>query len=175
VGFIGSFRADFNRDALSYLLGEIWPAIARRAPQTELVIAGNGYEGPLKKAALAQGVEWKGFVQDLGSFFAAIDLLLVPLRFGGGVRIRILEALAAGVPVVASPVAVAGLGARDGRHLAIARGPDETAVVAARLLGKPQAAAALGAGGREWCRERHSPEALRPVRLAAVREILERS
>jgi glycosyltransferase involved in cell wall biosynthesis len=175
VGFMGSFRADFNRDALSYLLGEIWPAIARHAPQARLVLAGNGYEGPLKRAALAQGVEWKGFVQNLASFFAAIDLLLVPLRFGGGVRIRILEALAAGVPVLASPIAVAGLGAEDGRHLAIARGPEETAAVTARLLSQPQEAGALGSGGREWCRERHSPQVLRPVRLAAVRGILERS
>ncbi|MCK4305253.1 MAG: glycosyltransferase family 4 protein [Candidatus Eisenbacteria sp.] len=172
VGFMGSFRADFNLDALTYLLREIWPVLKRRTPGAELVLAGNGYDGPLKHEAQQLGARWMGFVEQIGAFFESIDALLVPLRFGGGVRIRILEALAAGVPVVATPVAVAGLEIEDGQHCAVASGPTAIAEAVSQLLANPQEAKALGKEGRQWCWKHHSPEVLRPVRLAVVQEIL---
>jgi len=173
IGFLGTFRADFNQDALGHLLRELWPAILRKIPDARLIIAGNGYDGPLKQEALASGAQWLGFVEDLRTYFESIDTLLVPLRFGGGLRIRILEALAASVPVVASPVAVAGLGVADGRHFLQATGPEEVATQIERLLSDPAMASALGERGREWCQEHHGREMLRPRRLDVIREILE--
>jgi polysaccharide biosynthesis protein PslH len=172
VGFLGTFRADFNRDALAYLIREIWPALRAREPEASLTIAGNGYHGPLADEARGAGARWLGFVADLGAWFGGIDLLLVPLRFGGGVRIRILEALAAGVPVVATPIAAAGLAVEDGRHLAIAEGADAIAARAARLLAAPAEAAEMGERGRAWCAARHGSEVLRPRRLVVIDEVL---
>lgn len=174
IGFMGSYRADFNLDALTYLLDDIWPALRAEVPEARLIFAGDGYEGPLKERAIAAGAEWRGFVQELPSFFGEIDVLLVPLRFGGGVRIRILEALAAGMPIVASPIAVAGLNLEPGDHVRIAEGATETAAAAAELLMHPDRASALGSAGRNWCRAHHSPKVLRPARLAVVAEILAR-
>ncbi len=172
VGFLGTFRADFNRDALQFLLREIWPRVRQQLPSAELCIAGNGTAGALRDETLAAGAQWLGFVEDLGAFFASIDLLVVPLRFGGGVRIRILEALAAGVPVVATSVAAAGLATEDGVHVALADGPERIAARIADLLARPVEAAALGARGREWCAAHHGPEVLRPRRLAVIDELL---
>ena len=174
VGFMGSYRADFNLDALAYLLDEIWPALQAQVPAAQLIFAGNGYEGPLKQRALDAGAVWRGFVQELPDFFNEIDLLLVPLRFGGGVRIRILEALAAEMPIVASSVAVAGLDVEHRRHCVVADGGDATATAAAELLANPERARMMGTVGREWCRAHHGPEVLRPARLAVVAEILAR-
>ncbi len=173
IGFMGSFRADFNLDALAHLTGQIWPAVQRQLPQAELLLAGNGYDGPLKREAETAGARWLGFVEKLETFFEEIDVLVVPLRFGGGVRIRILEALAAGVPVVASEVAVAGLGVAGGEQCAIASGADAIAASVTNLLTHPEDARELGTRGRLWCLARHSPEIVRPERLRVIREILE--
>jgi glycosyltransferase involved in cell wall biosynthesis len=172
VGFIGTFRADFNRDALGFVLDEIWPRILARTPGAKLRIAGDSYAGPLKARAQSMGARWLGFVDDLGSYFASIDVLLVPLRFGGGVRIRILEALAAGVPVVATPVAVAGLACEPGTHVRVAPDAEGLAGEVARLLAAPAEARALGERGRAWCAGHHGPEVLRGPRLAAVARML---
>jgi glycosyltransferase involved in cell wall biosynthesis len=173
VGFLGTFRADFNRDALTYLLREIWPRVIARLPQAKLVIAGNSHAGALRAEAEARGAHWLGFVADLQSFYDAIDVLIVPLRFGGGVRIRMLEAFAAGVPVVATPIAAAGLGVEDGVQYRSAGAPDELAAAVAAMLQNPAEAAALGRQGQAWCAREHGPDVLRPRRLAAVQAILE--
>ncbi len=172
IGFMGTFRADFNRDALTYILDEIWPRLRARAPEAELRIAGNGYDGPLKTRAEREGAAWLGFVDDLEAYFASIDVLLVPLRFGGGVRIRILEALAAGLPIVATPVAVAGLTCEADEHLRVAAGAEGLVAAVLELLADPQSARALGERGRAWSAGRHGPDVLRPSRLAAVEAIL---
>jgi glycosyltransferase involved in cell wall biosynthesis len=172
LGFLGTFRADFNRDALAFLLREVWPAIRARVPDASLAIAGNSYRGPLADEARAAGARWLGFVADLGAYFGEIDVLLVPLRFGGGVRIRILEALAAGTPVIATPIAAAGLGVADGEHLAIAEGPDALAARAERLLTHPTEAAELGRRGRAWCATHHGAAVLRARRLVVIDEVL---
>jgi glycosyltransferase involved in cell wall biosynthesis len=174
IGFLGTFRADFNRDALEHLLTNLWPEIRVRMPQAELVIAGNGYEGPLKQAAQEVGARWLGYVDDLGEYFASIDLLLVPLRFGAGLRIRIMEALAAAVPVIASSVAVANLGLTDGEQYREANAPADVAATVVELLDDPAAARALGARGRDWCRAQHGPDMVRPQRLAVIAELLEK-
>lgn len=173
IGFFGTFRADFNRDALTYLLREIWPEIRRKVPKAELVIAGNGYGGPLKEEARQRGARWLGFVEDLRVFFEAIDLLLIPLRFAAGVRIRILEALAASVPTVATPVSVTGLGIEDAAHFLEATNPEDIAERAEWILAHPAEAADLGKRGRAWCASHHGPDRLRPKRLDVIRDILE--
>lgn len=172
VGFLANFRADFNRDALAFLLDEVWPRVLARLPAAQLIIAGNGYRGPLLASALRRGARWLGMVEDLRTFFEAIDLLVVPLRFGGGVRIRILEAFAAGVPVVATPVAVAGLNIIAGDHLLLGSDADALATQIAWAGEHPEEAAGLGRRAREWCTQHHAPGTLRGPRLAVIDEIL---
>ncbi len=172
VGYLGTFRADFNRDALEYVLGEIWPLILARAPGAELRIAGGDCPAPSIARARELGARCLGFVDDLGSYFASIDVLLVPLRFGGGVRIRILEALAAGLPVVATPVAVAGLACAPDEHVRVAPDAEGLAGEVARLLAAPAEARALGERGRAWCAAHHGLDVLRAARLAAVAKML---
>lgn len=172
VGFLGTLRADFNRDALDWLLAEIWPRLSRIRPTARLTVAGPGDPGELRPRAEAAGAEWRGFVADLATFYGSIDVLVVPLRFGGGVRIRILEALSAAVPVVATPIAAAGIALRDGGEIALGDTPEALVAAVDGLLADPARAAALGARGREWAAAHHGAAVLRPLRLAAVEAIL---
>jgi len=172
IGFLGTFLADFNRDAVEFLLGDIWPRVAARMAQAELVIAGNGDRGPLERRARAAGARWLGLVADLRDFYETIDALVVPLRFGAGVRIRILEALAAGVPVIATPVAAAGLPLTAGEQLLLGGDAQALADAIAWLSEHPEEATGLSARGREWCARTHAASVLRPSRLAVIDEIL---
>jgi len=172
IGFLGTFRADFNRDALRFLIDEVWPGVRARLPQATLTIAGNGHAGALRADAEAAGARWLGFVDELADFFGAIDLLVVPLRYAGGIRIRILEALAAGVATVATPIAAAGLGLTHREEIRIAEGAKQLAEEIAAVLARPEEVRALGARGRAWCQAHHSVSALRPQRLAAIDDLL---
>ncbi len=172
VGFLGSFKADFNIDALRFLSESVWPRLKKLSPAVRLVVAGNGHAADLKQQCERAGIEWLGFVEDLGRFFESLDVFVVPLRFAGGVRIRILEALAAGTPVVATPVAAAGLSLEPGKHLLLGDNADEIAGAVYELLKNPERRESLAREGRRWCQSTHGPEATRERRLAIVREIL---
>jgi glycosyltransferase involved in cell wall biosynthesis len=95
---------------------------------------------------------------DSAEIYAPGSILAVPLRFASGVRIKILEAWARGVPVVATPPAVAGLEVEDGREVLTVREPREFAAAIARLHRQPALAASLVEAGRRALRERHDPE-----------------
>src|SRR4030095_14785232 len=94
---------------------------------------------------------------DSAEVYAPGSILTVPLRFDSGVRIKILEAWARGVPVVATPPAVAGLEVEEGREVLIAGDPQQFATAIARLHREPALAASLVEAGRRALRERHDP------------------
>jgi glycosyltransferase involved in cell wall biosynthesis len=89
-------------------------------------------------------------VADVRPFLARAGAVIVPLRFGSGTRLKILEALAMSRPVVSTTIGAEGLNASPGRHLLVADGPEDFAAETLRLLSRPALAAALGRQGREW-------------------------
>jgi glycosyltransferase involved in cell wall biosynthesis len=96
-------------------------------------------------------------LEDSAQAFAEGSVLLVPLRIASGVRMKILEAWARGVPVVATPTALAGLEAKDGRDALVAADPASFARALKRLKDEPGLAASLVEGGRRSLAERHDP------------------
>jgi glycosyltransferase involved in cell wall biosynthesis len=113
-----------------------------------------------------------GFVEDFPRHLRAADIALCPIEYGGGTKIKLLEALASGLPVVAFAETVGGLEVRDGEHLLIV--PKDVGAVAAaldRLAGDPTLAQRLGAGGRAYVHEHHGWDAI-AVRLEAALERL---
>jgi len=121
--FVGSFQHRPNRLAADLLLRGIWPAVRRRLPGAVLVLAGRGSRRFLADAGagVAPGVRALGFVDDLTDLFRRCRLFLAPLPEGGGIKIKILEAMARGIPVVTTAVGAEG----------IAGGADDVLVVAA--------------------------------------------
>jgi glycosyltransferase involved in cell wall biosynthesis len=111
-----------NRDAAEWFLREVAPGLRRLSPETRVVVAGRG-AGELVRAQPNPRLEGVDDVPDVREHFERAGALVVPLRVGGGSRVKILEAMAAGVPVVASRKAVAGLEVEDGAHLLVADEP----------------------------------------------------
>jgi glycosyltransferase involved in cell wall biosynthesis len=133
VLFLGAMGAAFNRDALDYFAREIHPLLAP-IDGIRFTVVGGALPPSLEFFGALQHVEVVGHARDVSPFLDRCACMVVPLRFGGGLRIRILEALAAGVPVVASPVAIEGMRLDPGRHLLVASTPGDYRVHIDRIL-----------------------------------------
>jgi glycosyltransferase involved in cell wall biosynthesis len=120
ICYIGLFRHPPNKQAAHLLIDEILPKLRERFPDARLVLVGRDpTEKMLHAAQRDAGIVVTGSVADTRSYLAACDLTVIPLTTGGGTRLKILEAFAAGVPVVSTPVGAEGLEVRDGEQLLI--------------------------------------------------------
>jgi len=153
--FVANFSYDPNRDGLRFLLDEVYPRVWERLPQAELLLVGGGLEGD---PSPDPRVRRAGFVRELAGAYAQARCALVPLRQGGGTPLKFVEALAYGLPVLATPRAAAGLAVSDGVDCRLAEGADAFAAALVELL--QQGAPGLGARGRQLAMERYSIEAL---------------
>ncbi|MDX6654616.1 MAG: polysaccharide biosynthesis protein PslH, partial [Solirubrobacterales bacterium] len=148
-------------------LREGWPLLHRRRPEAILRLVGGGAPPALKAAAeAAPGVEVVGFVDDLVAELANSDVLVVPLWAGGGTRLKVLEAMAAAVPIVGTSLGVEEIGFEDDVHGLIRDTPEEIATGAEELLTDRDRACRLSAAARtlaedfRWSRALTSAEAL---------------
>jgi polysaccharide biosynthesis protein PslH len=132
--FAGSMTYWPNHDAMTWFLREIYPTVKRRHPALRLVITGKGLHLDLPRAA---GVERTGMVEDVRPIMSSATVSIAPLRFGGGTRLKILEAMALKTPVVATSKAVEGLDVRNGEHLLVADEPADFADALDDLLSHP--------------------------------------
>jgi glycosyltransferase involved in cell wall biosynthesis len=153
--FVANFAYEPNRNALRFLLDDVMARVWRLLPDARLTLVGGGLERP---PSSDRRVEALGFVDDLAGAYASCACAVVPLLQGGGSPLKLIEALAYGLPTVASPRAIAGLEVSDGEHLLVADGGEAFAgaLVAVLRDGAPQ----LGRAGRRLVRERYSIEAL---------------
>jgi polysaccharide biosynthesis protein PslH len=149
VLFVGGFGHPPNVDAAVRLAAHIFPAVVARRPESMLYLVGD--KPPRKVESLAsEQVVVTGRVDDVTPYLDRAAVVVAPLRLGGGVRVKVLEALAAGKAVVASRLAAAGLDTGAGDHLVIADGDMETVEAICGLLADPAARAALGRRARRW-------------------------
>jgi glycosyltransferase involved in cell wall biosynthesis len=119
---LGMLSLPHNHDATMTFLRECLPGLRRALPEARVVIVGGGASEELQRTAQAAGVELTGFVPDLSALLACACALVSPLRFGSGIKIKVLEALAHGVPVITTPVGAEGIPA--GEHRGIVVEPD---------------------------------------------------
>jgi glycosyltransferase involved in cell wall biosynthesis len=146
-----------NREGLDFLLADVMPRVWASAPELRLSVAGRGAgDAPDPRVTL------HGFVDDLDRLYERAACALVPLLTGGGSPLKFIEALARGVPVVATPRAAAGVDAEAGRHFLEGDGPDGFAAALLAAVDAQQ----LGAEGRALAEREYSIEAL-ARRLAA--------
>lgn len=156
VLFLGSLDWRPNQDAVGWLLESIWPEIRRQRPAATLSIVGRRPPRWLvDRSREADGVRLATDVPDVRPYLGAAAALIVPLRVGGGSRLKILEALAAGVPVVSTRVGAEGLHLVPGEHALLAEEPGALATAALRLLADEPLRKQLAAAGRQLVEARY--------------------
>jgi glycosyltransferase involved in cell wall biosynthesis len=147
--FFGGYRHGPNADAALRLQHTIYPAVRARRPEVRLELVGADPTRAMQDA-LGDGVALRGFVESVAEHLERAAVVVVPLRLGGGMRIKVLEALAAGKAVVASPLAVAGLDVVDGRELLLAESDAEFAQAVTLLLDDEPRRVELAGAARRW-------------------------
>jgi glycosyltransferase involved in cell wall biosynthesis len=170
--WIGSAGWAPNDGARDWLLDDIWPAIAARLPDQRLQVF-----GPSDRTRTDAGgsIVWRGAPRESAEAFVPGSILLIPMRAAAGVRMRVLEAWARGVPVIASPAAIAGLDAKDGRDVLVAADGRAFAEAAARLAGDPSQRARLVHEGRATLARRHDSKRIAEATLEVYRQAIDRA
>jgi len=152
--YVGSMDYHANVDAVVWFVREIWPIVASDFPDLQFTIVGRN-PGPQVRALASHNVQVTGSVDDVRPYYLSGETVVVPLRVGSGTRLKILEAMAAGVPVVSTSLGAEGLEAVDGVHLLIGNSPREFASALVRLLRDPALAARLVDAGKKLVTERY--------------------
>jgi glycosyltransferase involved in cell wall biosynthesis len=133
--FSGSLRYSANHDAMIWFLSEMFPLVQSEVPQVRLTITGDHAGLPLPSN---QSVDRTGLVDDVRPLIASSWISVVPIRKGGGTRLKILEAMALRTPVVSTSKGAEGLGLRHNEHIMIADTPEDFAQEVIGLLVSPQ-------------------------------------
>ncbi len=146
--FVGHFRHDPNLDGLTWFVRDVWPGVRVRHPNATLTVIGS-YPTPAVYALGRQpGVHVVGHVADLSPYMDAAAAAIAPLRFGAGMKGKVTDALAAGLPLVTTSVGAQGLELVDGQHAWIADEASEFAAALSSTFEDQVAAAAMGARGQ---------------------------
>ncbi|MFL6132379.1 MAG: glycosyltransferase family 4 protein, partial [Nocardioidaceae bacterium] len=169
---VGLLTYEPNRDAASFFAAEVFPLVRKRYPKAVFRVVGR-YDVEENVAAFRNlpGVSVAGEVPDLTAELGRAAVVVVPIRFGGGTRIKILEAFAHGIPVVTTTVGAEGLEVENGRHLVVADQADDIAQACLRLFDDPAIRSALAAEGMALWESRYRSSAVRPAILAAVDDV----
>ncbi|MCE0497836.1 MAG: glycosyltransferase family 4 protein [Methylacidiphilales bacterium] len=162
--FIGNMGYFPNLDAVRYAAGEVLPRVQRLLGRRPVIFQVAGSEAEAHRAEFARmnQVEWLGTVGDLTPFYAEADIVIAPLRSGGGTRIKILEAFAHRKAVVSTRLGAEGLNVLHGRELLLADEPEELAAACAELLLDAERRARLAAAGYAYVTIHHGQDNLKP-------------
>jgi polysaccharide biosynthesis protein PslH len=147
--FVGNYTHTPNMDAVDRLIHGVLPRVRAACPDAVLRVVGAS---PASRwlARESEGVLVAGTVPDIGPFLDRAAVVLAPVTTGGGMRVKVMEALAGGKALVATPLALEGLEVEDGEQVCIGRTDEELARATIELLRSPDRRAALGGRARQW-------------------------
>lgn len=172
--FVGPLWHAPNHDGVSWFCSEVWDLIRSAVPGAHLrVIGSNAWSYALDTTSIAAcpGVTVDGFVPDLGSAYSRASVAVAPLRFGAGMKGKVCEAMAAGVPVVTTTVGAEGIRAVPGRELLVADDPAAFAGAVVSVLEDGHLAATIGAAGATAITRQCGVAAVRPAVHALLADV----
>lgn len=160
--FVGSEEHFPNRDGLEWLTGEVWPEILKQVPGSVLKVIGPW--GEASRARYSRpGVEFMGYVPDLENAIRG-SVMLVPLRIGSGIRVKLLDAMTQGVPSVSTSIGCEGIPAVDRINILIRDDASQFAAAAVELLNDPELRMRLASAGKDLVARFYSPDQVRKRR-----------
>jgi len=153
--FTGKMDFRPNVDAVIWFCEEVLPLVRREVPGVRFYIVGRSPHRRVLRLAKDPAVTVTGYVDDVRPYIAAASVYVVPLRVGGGTRLKVLEALACGKAIVSTSLGCEGLGLTPGRELVVADTPQEFARQVVELLRNPERREELGQAARRFAEERY--------------------
>lgn len=160
--FVGALDYEPNTEAMSWFLGDVWPKVRSARPEVRLRVVGRGPEA-LGSSARAAGVEVVGPVQDIAVELARADVVVVPIRVGGGTRLKVIEALANNIPLVTTTVGCEGIDVRNGRSALVSDDATAFAGAVLRLVADGRLRQRLADAGRALFERSHRWSDIRDV------------
>ena len=160
--YVGNLAWHPNAEGLDWFAREVWPKVRREIPDAELRVVGSGLaKGADGKTVVPQawrvpGIEVVGFVDDLNSVYADAAVFISPILSGSGIRIKVLEAMRSGIPLVTTEEGALGLPITHERHALVSRGADEFARDVVRVLRDEQLQLTLREGAYSFLEAHHS-------------------
>ena len=156
--FIGGFNHLPNLDGLRWFVKEAWPTVREAVPDARLTIIGSSVPAEVEAFATVDGIQVLGFVEDTTSYLDRAAISIAPLRYGAGMKGKVVEAMSYGLPVVTTSVGVQGINAVSGDHCLIADNAAGFAEALTTLLNDPQRAQEIGLAGQDRIAGVCSPE-----------------
>jgi polysaccharide biosynthesis protein PslH len=166
---LGPLQAGGRLDGLRWLLAEVWPRFRSDHPEARLLVVGAGAPDDVRARDGRDGVEVRGFVEDLDGVLSETDLCAMPLLSGGGIRIKVLELLPRGIPCLGSQIAVRGFAGVEGVYEA--NTPEDWLRVLTEVADRPEEFRRAAQAGAAALASRLSPQAT----AAALRDALARA
>ena len=154
--YIGNYEYAPNVDAVEWALREIMPAVWASCPEARICICGFRMPERWPRMFVDKRIEWRGFVRDLTEVQRQASVFLAPLRDGGGSKLKVLEALAASLPLVSTAEGISGLAVMHGRDALIGDDATTLARQLVTLLNAPEMARRMGLAGRECIAAHHA-------------------
>ncbi|MGB9871739.1 MAG: glycosyltransferase family 4 protein, partial [Anaerolineae bacterium] len=170
--FTGMMDHPPNVDAACFFAREVLPRVQRVVPAAEFWIVGRDPAPQVRALAGLPGVVVTGFVSDIRPYIAQATIVVVPLRFGSGMRNKILEAWAMQKCVVSTTVGAEGLDYRDGENILIADSAESMAARVVEILRDPERRKRIGAQGRQIIKMQHEPERLAQHYYQAIASVV---
>ena len=167
--FTGSFRYRPNYEAMLWYVEEVHPYLLEEIPDAQLIITGDHADLPLPSY---QNITLAGYVGDIKALISSSSASIVPLLSGGGTRLKILEAMALGTPVVSTVKGTEGLGVRSGEHLLVAENPREFARSVVRVLRDKDFGQRIAGNAKQFVRENYDWTVTMPKFLSLVEALI---
>ena len=161
-----------NHDAALYLLKELMPHIRSEIPEVTICIAGRNPSSAIKALGKRRGAEVTGWIEDIRSSIREAAVYVVPLRVGGGTRLKIFEAMAMGKAIVSTPIGAEGLPVTNGENIVIQNDSREFAMAVVRLLRDPATRMRLGRAARKAVEDRYTWKAAASEFDSALRKVM---
>jgi len=154
--FGASMDVAMNQDAVHWFAASILPRIKQQVPDVQFWIVGRDPPATVRSLAEREGITVTGTVPDVRDYYRQAAVFVVPLRAGGGTKLKTLEAMAMGLPIVSTTVGAQGLDVESGRHLYIADNPKVFAAYVIELLEDRNKAVQMGGEARRLVEQQYS-------------------
>lgn len=154
--FVGNLSNPANVDAVLFFAHQIWPLVVEHCPECCFVVAGRTPTPAILALGQDRQIQVKANVPDLSKLYQTATAALVPLRFGAGTKLKLLEAFGYGVPVVSTSVGCEGVPVESGQHFLLADGPDAFANACLTLLKQPKLRQQIATAAWDYIQAHHN-------------------